>query len=277
MLREIGKVEKSAVEGSISREEDFVFVRSEFGVVGEEEVLVEYTGDAQVIILPEKTEALGAADAEKSVFRHPENVKKVVFNSAVSSIGDYAFSGCSNLEEIYIPENVSYLWYTCSTEEQTIYDLEEVERSHIFLGCTSLKKVVFHPKAWEWEDISDALFKDCVSLRQVELPETIQWIGRNMFEGCVSLEEIVLPDSVAVIGANAFKNCRNLKKVILPDHPLAIHPTAFQGTPFHPPMEYTRWFNLKKCPVCGGKLSYLSQCKKCGRQICYCGGKSEWE
>ena len=271
MLREIVAIE------TISKEEDFVFIKSEFGFRGEENVLAEYGGTAEIIVVPEKTDSFGVAGGEKSVFRYPELVKKVVLNEGVTSIGDYAFCGCSNLEEILIPESVEFLWYSCSVDECSVYDLEKMDRSHIFRGCTSLKKVVFEPEAWGCEDICDALFKNCISLQDVKLPETITWIGKHMFEGCVALEEITIPDNVAVIGPYAFKNCKNLKRVHIPNHPLAIHPTSFQGTQFHPPLQYTRDVNIKRCPVCGGKLSYMSQCKKCWRQICYCGGEKDWK
>lgn len=262
----------------VSREEDFVY-RTEFNEEFHEyeEILVEYVGKASTIIIPEKTFSLGEAEGKKSIFRYPENVKKVIIGKYVHIIGDYAFQGCENLEEIHIPENVGYLWYSCGEEVNTEDDIEMNDCSHIFEGCTGLKKVVFDKNAWQGEDICDTLFKGCRSLKHVELPETMQWIGRYMFEDCVELEEIVIPDSVATIGQYAFKNCRKLKRVILPNHPLAIHPTAFAGASYKPPLQYTTGFNVNKCAVCGGKLNWSSQCKKCGRQIIYSGDKKDWK
>jgi len=269
---------EEAESEEVSRDEEFVF-RTEYNEEFHdyEEILVEYVGQASTIIIPEKTFSLGEVEGKKSIFRYPENVKKVIIGKYVHIIGDYAFQGCENLEEIHIPENVGYLWYSCGEVVNTEDDIEMNDCSHIFEGCTGLKKVVFDKNAWQGEDICDTLFKGCSSLKHVELPETMQWIGRYMFEDCVELEEIVIPDSVATIGQYAFKNCRKLKRVVLPNHPLAIHPTAFTGTLYKPPVQYTTGFNVNRCCVCGGKLNWGSQCKKCGRQIIYSGDKKDWK
>jgi hypothetical protein len=277
-MRTLGDIFRDMEKEGVSQEEDFVF-RTEFNEEFQEyeEILVEYVGKASNIVIPEKTFNLGEVEGKKSIFRYPETVKKVIIGKYVHIIGDYAFQGCENLEEILIPENVGYLWYSCGEQVNTEDGLELDDCSHIFEGCTGLKKVVFHKNAWQGEDICDTLFKGCSSLKHVELPETMQWIGRYMFEDCVELEEIVIPDSVSTIGQYAFKNCKKLKRVVLPDHPLAIHPTAFSGTMYIPPRQYTTGFNVNRCCVCGGKLNWSSQCKKCSRRIIYSGDKKDWK
>lgn len=263
---------------SVSREEDFVFVRYMNEELQEvQERMIEYVGKASTVIIPEKTDILGDADSNKPIFRYPECVKKVVLGNRISHVEDYAFSGCKNLEEVHIPDSVNYLWYSCGDQVYTEDGLELDGCCHIFKGCTGLKKVTFGKQAWQGEDICDELFKGCHSLKHVELPETIQWIGRYMFEDCTELEEIVIPDNIATIGQYAFKNCRKLKRVVLPNHPIAIHPTAFSGTMYIPPRQYTTGFNVNRCCVCGGKLNWSSSCKKCGRQIIYSGNKQDWK
>ena len=48
-------------------------------------------------------------------------------------------------------------------------------------------------------------------MREVLVPDTLQWIGLGAFERCVFLEKIDCPDSVRRIESCAFEGCRNLR------------------------------------------------------------------
>ena len=52
-------------------------------------------------------------------------------------------------------------------------------------------------------------------MREVELNEGLQKIGRMAFVSCPSLKSIKLPSTVTEIGINAFSRCRNLREVTL--------------------------------------------------------------
>jgi hypothetical protein len=60
------------------------------------------------------------------------------------------------------------------------------------------------------------LFKDCVNLRVVCLPESanILWLPDNFFEGCTSLRSIEIPASMRAISKACFKGCTSLCDVI---------------------------------------------------------------
>lgn len=268
---------EAPVDGDISREEEFLIVSTaEYNEFEEEDnIVIEYTGTASTVVLPEYIQIFGDIESRKSAFRCPEKVKKFIFNEYCHDIGEYAFAGCCNLEELYIPENIQAIWCTYNTSGRHQDDPNEYSHCHVFQGCTGLKRVIFHPDAQLGGTVYD-LFKGCSSLTYVELPQNVNMdiIDISMFQDCVSLEEIVIPESVTVIAQNAFRNCYNLKRVHLPSHPVAIHRTAFMGTQFTPPPEYLK-VNLNKCPVCGGKINMYNQCKKCQRMVHY-GYKDQW-
>ncbi len=252
---------------SISDEKDFVYSTD-----NEEEIemnlIKEYVGKASAIVLP-KTESMGKLYEAQPFFKYPEYVKKVIFNENVNFIGNGAFMGCTNLEEIHIPEHVIFLGYSLNPKD--------LGYSSVFSGCDKLKKVVFDADSLNGDiESRDGLFKGCISLKEVQLSNHMHSIDRSMFEGCTSLEEIALPDSVTVIAQNAFKGCTNLKRVVF-SHPVAIHPSAFEGTGFNPPQMYVKKNKTNKCPVCDGKINMWGQCKKCRRFVHYPGGKKEWE
>ena len=52
--------------------------------------------------------------------------------------------------------------------------------------------------------IADGAFKDCSSLKKIDIPDTVTSIGSGAFSGCKSLTEVNLPDSLTSIGESAF-------------------------------------------------------------------------
>lgn len=219
----------------------------------------EYVGDASIINVPNGVEWFGGYCDSIPVFKHPEKVKKVNLGNSISSIGSHAFKDCCHLKEITIPSNVEFLGYS--------FKDYEIGFTHMFDGCIRLESVVFDPKAWNDYDNCKGLFKNCVNLKQVTLPNTISSIPESTFEGCENLEEIVIPERVCVISKNAFKGCKKLKKVHLPKHGMIIHPSAFIDTLYVPPSEYVKDKIGKRCAVCNGKIDLWHTCKTCGRQV----------
>lgn len=63
--------------------------------------------------------------------------------------------------------------------------------------------------------INDQAFDRCYSLKTINLPETLEFIGNFAFRNCTSLERIVIPESVESIAQMAFKDCSALKEVKL--------------------------------------------------------------
>ncbi len=296
LLSVIERVEEEYVEQPAA---DSVSVPEEFNIGDAPDTgltLLKYIGAASTVIVPEGVESVGELFKEIPVFQHPETLRKVILNRNLSFIGCAAFKGCSNLEKIIIPSSVC-MFGTPSEGD--------VFTSHAFEGCTGLRSVMFEPNSQLCANgpvKADGLFRGCISLEHVELsdckdfyeiyismfegcerltevilPKNISVIGPSAFKGCGSLQEIYL-DNICIIGPHAFQNCYNLERVYLPDHPVAIHPTAFEGCPYKPPVEYTRIRDFKNCPVCGGSIRKLGHsCKNCGTMLKFPGSKKDWK
>ena len=58
--------------------------------------------------------------------------------------------------------------------------------------------------------IYDKAFFGQTKLEFINLPNSIEYIGRSAFAGCTSMTELVIPDSVATIGDGAFMGCSKL-------------------------------------------------------------------
>ena len=63
-------------------------------------------------------------------------------------------------------------------------------------------------------------------LKKVILPETVWRIAENAFWFCYGLKEVELPSSLEVIGRGAFEYC-DLKQINLPDGLISIEERAF--------------------------------------------------
>ena len=71
-------------------------------------------------------------------------------------------------------------------------------------------------------------FMGC-SLQDIELPETIDSIGKQAFENCGDLESVVLPDNITALPEACFNFCMSLSTVTLPKHLKSIGKDAFCG------------------------------------------------
>ena len=118
-------------------------------------------------------------------------IRSVDFMEApdLSKIGMYAFSGCSSLESILIPDSISFV------------DISA------FRGCTALTDVVFYGNN---NSVPVECFYNCTSLKNVRLSAFLKSIQSHAFAGCTSLEYLELLDTVQYIAPNAFKDDHNL-------------------------------------------------------------------
>ena len=113
------------------------------------------------------------------------DIKSVVIEDGVTTIGDRAFSDCYSLTSVTIPDSVTSIgWYA-------------------FSGCDSLTSVTIPDSVIS---IGLCAFSGCDSLTSVTIPDSITSIGDRVFCNCTSLTSVTIPDSVTSIGSSAFYN-----------------------------------------------------------------------
>jgi putative cell wall-binding protein len=147
---------------------------------------------------------------------------------SVTSIGDWAFSGCHSLTSVSIGNSVTsigkYAFYSCSSlTNVTIPDNVTSIGEEAFSGC-GLTSVTIGNGV---RGIGDRAFSGCHSLTSVSIGNSVTSIGVGAFSGCRSLTSVIIPDSVTSIGKYAFSHCSSLTSVAIGNSVTSIRDEAF--------------------------------------------------
>lgn len=122
----------------------------------------------------------------------PGDIKSVVINNGITSIGGYAFWECSKITSIKIPNSVTSIG------------------GRAFRDCSSLKSITLPPNL---TNIDFSTFMWCSSLTSITIPDGVTSIDAQAFFDCSSLESIIIPKSVTDISWDAFNGCKSLQNV----------------------------------------------------------------
>ena len=184
-------------------------------------------GSKLVVTVPSLIEGLPVTKISNGAFQYDRTLRNINLPTSVTTIGDRAFRGCSNLREINLSSIKfigEYAFSNCdSIRSVTIPEgLLYIERE-TFSGCTSLDYVSL-PTSLKY--IGDYAFSS-TNISEIQIPEGVQTIGNDAFASCLSLGEIELPDDLEFIGQRAFRFCRSLRSLEIPDSVRSIEKLSF--------------------------------------------------
>ena len=137
----------------------------------------------------------------------------VTIPNSVTSIGNYAFNGCSGLKSVTIPNSVTSIG------------------GYAFNGCRGLTSVTSPNSV---TSIGEGAFASCSGLKSVTIPNSVTDIGDYAFYQCSGLTSVTIGNSMTSIGGYAFVYCKGLKDVYC--HAEAVpntYNTAFDYTPIN--------------------------------------------
>ena len=118
-----------------------------------------------------------------NLYLNGELVTNLVVSDGVTSIGNYAFSGCSSLTSITIPDSVTSIGDSA------------------FYVCSGLTSITLPDSV---TSIGYGAFEGCIRLTSISIPDSVTSIEKETFHSCSGLTSIMIPDSVTSIGKSAF-------------------------------------------------------------------------
>jgi hypothetical protein len=171
---------------------------------------------------------------EESAFRVCSNLTAIEAMPNVEYIGEHAFSGCLKLADIEFGNKLKKIGTRAFayTSLETVLIPKSVEiMDCAFDRADNLRTVIFEdgmiyiPR----RAISSYLSNDVMSVTDIQLPNSIEEIGKYAFSNCSKIVEIVLPPYLRNIEEAAFENCTSIKNVVIPSATERISDNAFNG------------------------------------------------
>lgn len=166
-------------------------------------------------------------------YAYKEEIKEVVFEDGITSIGKYAFNNC-RIEKITVPASVisigRYAFFNCDPVSAgplgSGCDYEFGWSTEIpdyaFSGC-ALESITFQGSI---TSIGKEAFSYC-NLKSITIPGSIKNIGNLAFMDCRVLESVTISAGVSSIGEEAFKWCDNLSSLTIAESVNSIGKNAF--------------------------------------------------
>ena len=166
------------------------------------------------LYIPSTYEGKPVTSIGGSAFSGCSRLTSVRIPDSVTSIGDRAFRYCSNLTNVTIGNSVTSIegWtfdYCGSLTSVRIPESVTSIGKKAFAHCSSLTSVTIGNSV---TSIGDLAFYDSVSLTSVTIPDSVTSIGNRAFEYC-GLTSVIIGDSVTSIGSSAFAYCNSLESI----------------------------------------------------------------
>ena len=141
----------------------------DFGTCGENGSNVTWTLSNTGHLILEGSGATQSFFSSNPWASYRSDIVKVTIRNGVTSIGQYAFSGCTNLTSVSIPGSVTV-----------------IENSS-FIGCTKLASVTIPDGV---TSIGGAAFSRCSSLTSITIPSSVTSLRLSAFSQCTGLTDV---------------------------------------------------------------------------------------
>ena len=171
--------------------------------------------------------------AIEEIIYSEESISVIRFVEPLTTIGADAFNGCTNLQNISLPNSVE------SVSERAFFNCTNLEAitlgarlrncgAKAFNNCINLYslhissimdwcKITFTDKTSNPAYYSQALLVDGEKITKINIPNGLASLSAYAFCGNIYVDTVAIPSSLQSIGVGAFEECTNLRRVEISD------------------------------------------------------------
>ena len=191
----------------------------------------EYAAEMRSLVIEDGITSIG-----ESAFCGCTGLTNMAIPDSVTSIGSFVFAKCSGLTgALTIPENVTRIgdgaFYECSGLSGTLTIPAGITSigSSVFYNCSGLTGALTIPAGVT--SAGNYAFAGCSGLTgALMIPDSVTTIGDHAFNGCSGLSgALTIPDSVTNIGIHAFQHCSSLTSIAISNRVTGIGDGTFYG------------------------------------------------
>ena len=177
--------------------------------------ITKYKGKAERLAIPDTLDGKRVTAIGEQAFSFCSSLTIISIPDSVAQIGENPFAACSSLKSISVSPEHPYF----ATIDGVLFRKADKTLISYPAGISSSTYTI--PQGIT--SIGDSAFSSCDSLTSVSIPDSVTSIGDSAFSYCYFLTSVSIPDSVEQIGTNPFAACFELKSISAsPDHPLSL-------------------------------------------------------
>ena len=157
------------------------------------------------VVIPSEYNGKPITEIDNDGFKNCTSIETLHIFADVDAINSNAFNGCTSLKTVWIKS------------------VGAIDAS-AFEGCSALENLYVGNKL---SFINNYAFKDCSSLETVELPESVDTVGKNIFEN-TAVTSIVFKgtkeqwENAESNGTDKWKDGSNITELVCSDQTIAI-------------------------------------------------------
>ena len=179
----------------------------------------------------------------EEAFSNCTKLSEVSIPEGIEAIEKGAFSGCEELLTLQLPQSLKVIeeksFEGCALSSVNIPANVESIGYDAFQDCSELKKFEVAVGNGHFSEAGGVLFNNdktallCypmgLSAESYDIPASVKSIGACAFYGNGILKTVNIPDGVTAIGESAFSGCSVLEKVVVPKGVTTIEQYTFYG------------------------------------------------
>ena len=169
-----------------------------------------YQDDLRTVVIEPSVTSIGT-----KAFYSCNRITSLTIGSDVTSIGANAFDGCSSLSSIHIPASVTSIGEDAFAYCTNVPAITVAAGNTVYDSRDNCNAII--------ETNTNKLILGCINTK---IPATVTEIGKNAFENC-DKTAITIPYGVTTIGNQAFVGCDQPTSVSIPASVTSIGGLAF--------------------------------------------------